>query len=92
MDASSFDQADLDRLSPQDKQELRQFINNEQQKAQIQQRSHELTEMCFKKCVTGAIKSNAVDKGEQSCLASCVDRFMDASLLSVKHLQSMRHT
>lgn len=44
MDASSFDQADLDRLSPQDKQELRQFINNEQQKAQIQQRTYILRE------------------------------------------------
>ncbi|KAF3769906.1 hypothetical protein M406DRAFT_35012 [Cryphonectria parasitica EP155] len=90
MDSSSFDQADLDRLSAKDKQELRQFINNEQQKAQIQQRSHDLTEMCFKKCVTGSIRSNALEGGEQACLANCVDRFMDASVLAVKHLQGMR--
>lgn len=117
MDSSSFDQADLDRLSTQDKQELRQFINNEQQKANIHQRtppqrathtlsfflyfspllaltrctgSHDLTETCWKKCVTGSMKSNALDKGEQACLANCVDRFMDANVLAVKHLQNMR--
>lgn len=39
MESNSFDQADLDRLSPQDKTELRSFINNEQQKARIQQRT-----------------------------------------------------
>lgn len=38
MDAPSFDQSDLDRLSVKDKQELQQFITNEQQKARIQQR------------------------------------------------------
>lgn len=39
MDSPSFESADLDRLSTKDKQELRQFINNEQQKANLQQRA-----------------------------------------------------
>lgn len=39
MDSSSVDQSDIDRLSDSDKQQLRQFINNEQQKAQIHQRT-----------------------------------------------------
>lgn len=47
MDSSYFDQADLDRLSPGDKQQLRQFINNEQQKAQIQQRTFCLDTVVF---------------------------------------------
>lgn len=46
--------------------------------------------MCFKKCVTNTIKSNKLDSSEEPCLANCVDRFMDVSVLSVKHLQSMR--
>lgn len=52
--------------------------------------SHDLTEMCFKKCVTSTIKNNKLDGSEESCLSNCVDRFMDVSMLSVKHLQSMR--
>lgn len=38
MDASSIDQADLDRLTDKDKQDLRQFIQNEQQRTRIQAR------------------------------------------------------
>lgn len=41
--------------------------------------------------MTGSVKSNTLDKGEQACLANCVDRFMDANVLAAKHLQSMRH-
>lgn len=118
MDASTIDQADLDRLTDKDKQDLRQFIQNEQQRTRIQARmrpnppplrhppsavvepeltrlfprteSHDLTETCFKKCVTGSFKNGQLDKGEQACLTNCVDRFMDVSMLAVKHLQSMR--
>ncbi|KAL2289639.1 hypothetical protein FJTKL_01880 [Diaporthe vaccinii] len=92
MDASTIDQADLDRLTDKDKQDLRQFIQNEQQRTRIQARmrpplpstpprppaqSHDLTETCFKKCVTGSFKNGKLDKGEEACLTNCVDRFMD---------------
>ncbi|KAH8757734.1 mitochondrial import inner membrane translocase subunit tim8 [Diaporthe sp. PMI_573] len=90
MDSSTIDQADLDRLTDKDKQDLRQFIQNEQQRTRIQAQSHDLTETCFKKCVTGSFKNGQLDKGEQACLTNCVDRFMDVSMLAVKHLQSMR--
>lgn len=39
MDASTIDQADLDRLTDKDKQDLRQFIQNEQQRTRIQART-----------------------------------------------------
>ena len=112
MDASTIDQADLDRLTDKDKQDLRQFIQNEQQRTRIQARmraappahvfccpelinplwteSHDLTETCFKKCATGSFKNGKLDKGEETCLTNCVGRFMDVSMLAVKHLQSMR--
>ncbi|CAN8097088.1 unnamed protein product [Discula destructiva] len=88
MDGPTFDQSELDNLSVKDKQELQQFITNEQHRARIQQRSHELTQTCWNKCVTGSFKSNALDKGEQACLANCVERFLDISTLAVKHLQT----
>lgn len=53
--------------------------------------THELTGICWKKCVTSStIRSGALDKGEQSCLANCVDRFMDVNIATLKHLASMR--
>jgi len=81
---------DLSKLSEKDKQELQQFIFNESQKARIQQSVHSLTEVCWKKCVTGTIRSGKLDRSEESCAQNCVDRFMDANLTIIKHLESMR--
>ncbi|GAB1320582.1 Mitochondrial import inner membrane translocase subunit tim8 [Madurella fahalii] len=86
----SIEQSDLDKLNDKDKSELRQFFANEEQRARIQSQTHELTGLCWKKCVTGNIKSNALDKGEQTCLANCVERFMDANFATMKHLASLR--
>ena len=70
--------------------------------------THELTAICWKKCITSTSASsggggsggffrsssntgnNALDKTEQTCLAQCVDRFMDANLATMKHLASLR--
>jgi len=87
---SSLQQADLDKLNDKDKSELRQFLTNNEQRARIQQQSHVLTDVCWKKCVTGGIKGSALDKNEQGCLANCVDRFFDVNLLTMKHLANMR--
>ncbi|KAK1769312.1 mitochondrial import inner membrane translocase subunit tim8 [Phialemonium atrogriseum] len=86
----SLEQADLDRLNDKDKAELRQFITNEQQRTRIQGQTHALTDICWKKCVTGSVKNGQLDKGEQGCLANCVDRFLDVNLLTMRHLGSMR--
>ncbi|KAJ9150798.1 hypothetical protein NKR23_g3569 [Pleurostoma richardsiae] len=88
--AASLEQADLDKLNDKDKAELRQFISNEQQRTRVQSQTHALTDMCWKKCVTGPVKNGKLEKGEETCLASCVDRFLDVNLLTMKHLQSLR--
>ncbi|KAL2067974.1 hypothetical protein VTL71DRAFT_16072 [Oculimacula yallundae] len=88
---SSLDQnLDLSKLTPKDRQELQQFIVNESQKARIQQSVHNLTDICWKKCVTGTIRSGKLDKGEESCAQNCVDRFLDANFTVIKHLENMR--
>ncbi|PSS16804.1 hypothetical protein M430DRAFT_141199 [Amorphotheca resinae ATCC 22711] len=88
---TSLDQnIDLSKLSPKDKQELQQFIVNESQKSRIQQSVHSLTDICWKKCVTGTIKSGKLEKGEESCTQNCVDRFLDANFTVIKHLETMR--
>ncbi|TVY51591.1 Mitochondrial import inner membrane translocase subunit TIM8 [Lachnellula cervina] len=88
---SSLEQnVDLSKLSDKDKQELQQFVVNESQKARIQQTVHSLTETCFKKCVTGAIRSGKLEKGEESCTQNCVGRFLDANFTVIRHLEQMR--
>ncbi|TVY71562.1 Mitochondrial import inner membrane translocase subunit TIM8, partial [Lachnellula suecica] len=91
MNSSPLEQnVDLSKLSDRDKQELQQFVVNESQKARIQQSVHNLTDICWKKCVTGSIRSGKLEKGEESCAQNCVDRFLDANMTVIKHLDRMR--
>ncbi|KAI1268511.1 Tim10/DDP family zinc finger protein [Xylariaceae sp. FL1019] len=82
--------ADLERLNDKDKTELRQFLNNESQKARVQSNVHSITDMCFKKCVTGTVKDGKLSTSEDFCMANCAERFFDVSGLTMKHLQNMR--
>ncbi|KAK2024381.1 Tim10/DDP family zinc finger protein [Colletotrichum caudatum] len=86
----AFENSDLEKLNDKDKLELRQFLANEQQRSQIQSQTHALTEICWKKCVTGSIRNSKLDKGEEGCLANCVERFLDVNFLTMKHLNNMR--
>lgn len=52
--------------------------------------SHNLTDMCWTKCVAGTIKSGALDKNEEPCLKNCVDRFLDANFAIIRKLEGMR--
>lgn len=87
---SSGGDINVDKLNDQDKAELRQFLANEQQRAQIQSQTHSLTQTCWKRCITSNIKSSTLDRSEEGCLANCVDRFLDINFLTVKHLEKMR--
>ncbi|KAK4540953.1 hypothetical protein LTR36_008461 [Oleoguttula mirabilis] len=82
----------LKNLSQKDKQELNQFIQNEGQKAQIQATVHSLTDTCFRKCITSKISSGKLDRSEEPCMQNCVDRYMDANLTVIRHLEQMRHS
>ncbi|GAB7347741.1 hypothetical protein MBLNU459_g5293t1 [Dothideomycetes sp. NU459] len=81
---------DLSKLSDKDKQDLQQFVINESQKARIQQSIHSLTDTCFRKCITSKISAGTLDRSEEPCMQNCVDRFMDANMTVLKHLEQMR--
>ncbi|KAK5135968.1 hypothetical protein LTR08_004426 [Meristemomyces frigidus] len=81
----------LKNLSQKDKQELNQFIMGESQKSQIQGAVHSLTDTCFRKCITSKISSGKLDRSEEPCMQNCVDRFMDANLTVIRHLEQMRN-
>ncbi|CAD6502161.1 BgTH12-02400 [Blumeria graminis f. sp. triticale] len=92
MDSSNLTtaEADFSKLSTNDKQELRQFIANENQKAVIQNSIHVLTDVCWRKCIPGAIRGGKLDKNEENCAQSCVERFMDAKFTFLAHLDKLR--
>ncbi|KYK61894.1 Zn-finger protein [Drechmeria coniospora] len=81
---------DLEKLNDQDKADLRQFLANEQQRSQIQSQTHNLTQICWKKCMPGNVKNSKLDKSEEGCIVNCVDRFLDLNFLTIKHLNNMR--
>jgi len=81
MDGFNFDDAS--------KKELEQFIQREQAGARIQASIHQHTSMCWDKCITGT-PSTRFSRGEESCLANCVERFLDTSLFMVKQLENQR--
>lgn len=80
----------IQKLPQQDKEELQRFIKAETQKSQIQQTIHDLTNMCFKKCITSRISAGKLDKYEESCMENCVNRFLDTSGMVLKHMETMR--
>ncbi|KIW16630.1 hypothetical protein PV08_03818 [Exophiala spinifera] len=81
---------DLQHLSNAEKQQLQTFIQTESQRSSIQKTVHELTEMCFKKCITGSISSGKLASKEESCMSNCVNRFMDSNLAVLQHLEKLR--
>ncbi|KAL1984779.1 hypothetical protein VTN96DRAFT_8720 [Rasamsonia emersonii] len=82
-------QIDISKLSASDRQELNQFLTNEAQRTNIQQAVHHLSDICWKKCIT-TIKSGQLDRTEETCAQNCVERWMDANLAILKHLESLR--
>lgn len=51
---------------------------------------HQLTEMCFKKCVSSVSGGKLAGK-EESCVENCVGRFFDSNLAVLKHLEQLRY-
>ncbi|CAE6377820.1 unnamed protein product [Rhizoctonia solani] len=71
--------------------ELQTFIEQEQAKARVQATTHQLTDMCWTKCITGSV-STRFSSSEAYCLQNCVDRFLDTSLFIVKKLDEQRRS
>jgi len=86
----SINPEDINRLSDREKRELQIFLQGESQKAQVQKQIHDLTEMCFKKCITGSVSSGKLAGKEESCMTNCVNRLFDSNLVILKHLETLR--
>ncbi|RCI02445.1 Mitochondrial import inner membrane translocase subunit tim8 [Rhizopus stolonifer] len=76
------------QFTENDQHELGQFLQVEQAKARVQQTVHSLTDTCWDKCISKV--NNKLERGEEACLANCVERFLDTSMFIVKRLEQLR--
>ncbi|KAF5368502.1 hypothetical protein D9758_002418 [Tetrapyrgos nigripes] len=78
-----------DNFDEATKKELSAFLEKEQTQAKLHSTVHNLTTMCWDKCVTST-PSTRFSRGEESCLMNCVDRFLDTSIFLVRQIQERR--
>ncbi|CAI5467950.1 unnamed protein product [Closterium sp. Yama58-4] len=69
--------------------ELQQFLEQEKQKAMLNELVAKLTEVCWDKCVTAA-PGTKFSGSESSCLSNCAQRYLDVSGLVVRKFQSIQ--
>ncbi|CCM00887.1 uncharacterized protein FIBRA_02933 [Fibroporia radiculosa] len=81
--------ADNMKFDESTQKELAKFVETEQAQARLHSTIHMMTGMCWDKCVTGT-PSTRFSRSEESCLANCVDRFLDTSLFMVKKIEEQR--
>ncbi|KAF5118491.1 hypothetical protein DV454_000538 [Geotrichum candidum] len=74
----------LSNLDETSRKEIMQWVESENSKSKVQMSIHNFTDMCFKKCITGPITSNTLDRNEESCLSNCLNRFLDTNISIVK--------
>ncbi|XP_022618687.1 mitochondrial import inner membrane translocase subunit Tim8 B [Seriola lalandi dorsalis] len=67
--------------------ELQRMIAVEQQKAQFQAQVHNFTDICWDKCVDSP--GSKLDYRTETCLVSCVERFIDTTLTITNRFTQM---
>ncbi|XP_076867997.1 mitochondrial import inner membrane translocase subunit Tim8 B [Brachyhypopomus gauderio] len=86
-DFSSFDMTSASSTDGADASELQRLIAVEQQKAQFQAQVHNFTDVCWDKCVDKP--STKLDSRTETCLVSCVERFIDTTLTITNRFSQM---
>ncbi|KAI3856837.1 hypothetical protein C5167_022297 [Papaver somniferum] len=69
--------------------EVLQLIEQEKQRAMVNEMVAKLTNTCWDKCVTSTPGSK-FSSSESSCIASCAQRYLDTSMLIMKRFQNMQ--
>ncbi|KAF3327654.1 Mitochondrial import inner membrane translocase subunit TIM8 [Carex littledalei] len=69
--------------------ELQRFIEQEKQKAMLNEMVGKLTNVCWDKCITGTPGSK-FSSGETTCLTNCAQRFLDMSMIIAKRFGTMQ--
>ncbi|TMW88879.1 mitochondrial import inner membrane translocase subunit TIM8 [Solanum lycopersicum] len=69
--------------------ELQNFLNQQKERAMINEMVGKLTSACWDKCITSTPGSK-FSSSESNCLSNCAQRYMEMSLMIVKRFQSMQ--
>ncbi|XP_031475074.1 mitochondrial import inner membrane translocase subunit TIM8 [Nymphaea colorata] len=78
MDPSSLDSAELQR-----------FLQQEKEKAMVNEMVGKLTSVCWDKCITSAAGSK-FSSSETTCLTNCAQRYIEMSQIIMRRFQSMQ--
>ncbi|XP_028272645.1 mitochondrial import inner membrane translocase subunit Tim8 A [Parambassis ranga] len=65
--------------------QLQQFIEIESQKQRFQQLVHQMTEVCWEKCMDKP--GPKLDSRTEVCFVNCVERFIDTSQFILNRLE-----
>uniref|UniRef100_A0A182TDM9 Mitochondrial import inner membrane translocase subunit n=1 Tax=Anopheles melas TaxID=34690 RepID=A0A182TDM9_9DIPT len=84
---SSFGSADTPKANVDP--ELQDFLMAENERARLSAQIHEFNDICWDKCVDKP--SNKLDSRTETCLANCVNRFVDTSLLITQRFAQSLH-
>ncbi len=76
--------ADEQQMDP----EMQQFLAVESQKARFQSHVHNLTDICWEKCVEKP--GSKLDSKTEGCLKNCVERFIDTTNFVVNRLSESK--
>ncbi|GAY56299.1 mitochondrial import inner membrane translocase subunit [Citrus sinensis] len=69
--------------------QMQQFLNQEKEKAMLNEMVAKLTNVCWDKCITSTPGSK-FSSSESACLANCAQRYLDMSVIIMKRFQSMQ--
>ncbi|XP_056663217.1 mitochondrial import inner membrane translocase subunit Tim8 A-like [Monodelphis domestica] len=81
MNSSSSFFEGLGSVDPQ----LQSFIEAETQRQRFQQLVHQMTELCWEKCMDKP--GPRLDSRTESCFVNCVERFLDTSQFILNRLE-----
>ena len=68
------DPAQLANLSPSQKEEIMQTVQQQVALANMQELLQKVTDKCFKKCITSP--GSSMGSSDQKCVAMCMDRWV----------------
>ncbi|XP_068596622.1 mitochondrial import inner membrane translocase subunit Tim8 A [Brachionichthys hirsutus] len=75
----------MDGQGATDDPRLQQFIEMESQKHRFQQLVHQMTEVCWEKCMDKP--GPKLDSRTETCFSNCVERFIDTSQFILNRLE-----
>ncbi|PXF40104.1 Mitochondrial import inner membrane translocase subunit Tim8 A [Gracilariopsis chorda] len=70
---------------PQTTAAMQAFIQEENQKAAVQQIISKLTDTCWDKCM--GKPGNKLSSWETDCISNCAERFLDTSIFIVQRME-----